>query len=59
MQQGKWCPVNKLLQELICVVLQGYSSFLSNFCADDVVFAYSYSFEYAYFLLLSEHYFVL
>lgn len=58
MQQGEWSLANKLLQELICVVLQGYSWLLCNFSAHDVVFVYKYSFEYAY-LLLSEHFFVL
>lgn len=28
-QQGEWCLVNKRLQELLCVVLQGYSPFPS------------------------------
>lgn len=56
MQQGGYCLANKLLQELFCVVLQRYSLFLSNFCTDDVVFTYQYSFDYAYLFLLSEHY---
>lgn len=39
LQQDEWSFANKRLQELICVVLQGYSFLLCNFSALNIVFS--------------------